>query len=286
MPELAYLNGKIMPIAEAMVPAEDRGYNFGDAVYEYVASYNGKLFCLEPHLDRLERSMGELAFVPLPRDMVRDAILDLFAKALIPRAGIYLQISRGVAPRDHAYPPAGTPLQFFMTISPVRENPPELPEKVASAITVTDLRWGRCDIKTVQLLPNCMAKQQALEAGVFDAIFVSAEGVVREGTSSNLFIAKNGHLITHPLTPQILPGITRQVVMDICRDEGITVEERYYDRSELASADEAFLTGTVTEVLALARIDGRPVGSGAVGPLGKRIYRCLLDRIKDLSSAP
>lgn len=280
MPELAYLNGKIMPIAEAMVPAEDRGYNFGDAVYEYVASYHGKLFCLESHLDRLERSMRELRFAPLSRDMVRRAILELFEKGQIARAGIYIQISRGVARRDHAFPPADTPLQFFMTVRPVREKPPEVREKGASAITVTDLRWGRCDIKTVQLLPNCMAKQQALEAGVFDAIFVSADGVVREGTSSNLFIAKDGALVTHPLNHQILPGITRQVVMDACRDEGIAVQERFYHRDELAAVDEAFLTGTVTEVLALVRIDGKPVGDGAVGPLAKRLYRCLLDRIQ------
>jgi D-alanine transaminase len=144
MPELAYLNGTIMPIAEAMVPAEDRGYNFGDAVYEYVASYHGRLFCLEPHLDRLERSMRELHFAPLSRDEVRRAIQELFDRAQIARAGIYIQVSRGVAPRDHAYPPPDTPLQFFMTIRPVREKPPEVREKGASAITVTDLRWGRC----------------------------------------------------------------------------------------------------------------------------------------------
>ena len=280
MPELAYLNGKIMPIAEAMVPAEDRGYNFGDAVYEFVASYHGRLFCLEEHLDRLERSMRELAFAPLAREAVRGAILDLFERAAIDRAGIYIQISRGVAPRDHAYPAAGTPLQFFMTIRPVHEKPPAMRAKGASAVTVTDIRWGRCDIKTVQLLPNCMAKQQALAAGVFDAIFVSPEGIVREGTSSNLFIAKNGRLITHPLTERILPGITRQVVMDICRDERIEVDERLYDRVELAAADEVFLTGTITEVLPVTWIDAQPVGDGRVGPLSGRLYQSLLARIQ------
>ena len=280
MPELAYLNGKIMPISEAMVPAEDRGYNFGDAVYEFVASYNSRLFCLEEHLDRLDRSMRELALVGLPRETVRGAIVELFTQAAIPRAGIYLQISRGVAPRDHAYPPPDTPLQLFMTIRPVHEKPTELREKGAAAITVTDLRWGRCDIKTVQLLPNCMAKQQALAAGAFDAIFVSSEGVVREGTSSNLFIAKDGRLITHPLTEQILPGITRQVVMGICREERIVVEERFYDRAELAAAEEVFLTGTITEVLPITRIDGKVVGDGAVGPFSRRLYQQLLARIQ------
>ncbi|MFA7424844.1 MAG: D-amino acid aminotransferase [Desulfosarcinaceae bacterium] len=280
MPELAYLNGKIMPIAEAMVPAEDRGYNFGDAVYEYVASYNGKLFCLELHLDRLAHSMREMRFAPLSMETIRHAILDLFEKGQMARAGIYIQISRGVAPRNHAYPPTDTPLQFFMTVRPVHEKPPEVREKGAFAITVADLRWGRCDIKTVQLVANCMAKQQALEAGVFDAIFVSAQGVVREGTSSNLFIAKNGVLVTHPLNHQILPGITRQVIMDVCRDQGIEVQERFFYREELAAADEAFLTGTITEVLPLVRIDGQPVGDGVVGPLARRLQHGLLERIQ------
>jgi D-alanine transaminase len=153
-------------------------------------------------------------------------------------------------------------------------------EKGAFAITVADLRWGRCDIKTVQLVANCMAKQQALEAGVFDAIFVSAQGVVREGTSSNLFIAKNGVLVTHPLNHQILPGITRQVIMDVCRDQGIEVQERFFYREELAAADEAFLTGTITEVLPLVRIDGQPVGDGVVGPLARRLQHGLLERIQ------
>jgi D-alanine transaminase len=280
MSELAYLNGKVMPIADAMVPAEDRGYNFGDAVYEFVASYNGRLFCLEAHIDRLERSMRELAFAPLDRGTVKDAIVTLFRQAAIARAGIYIQVSRGVAPRDHAYPAPATPLQFFMTVRPVHEKPPEMRANGAAAITVTDIRWGRCDIKTVQLLPNCMAKQQALKAGAFDAIFVSRDGIVREGTSSNLFIACNGRLVTHPLTERILPGITRQVILAICREERIEVEERFYDRRELASADEVFLTGTITEVLPVTRIDGRAVGDGRVGPLARRLYQCLRARIQ------
>ena len=279
MPELAYLNGAIMPIAEAMVPAEDRGYNFGDAVYEFVASYHGKLFCLEAHLDRLERSLGELAFAPISRETVRAAVLELFAAAGIQRAGIYMQISRGVFPRDHAYPPAGTPLQFFMTIRPVHEKPAEMRAKGTAAITVTDIRWGRCDIKTVQLLPNCMAKQQALAAGAFDAIFVSKEGIVREGTSSNLFIVKDGVLVTHPLTNQILPGITRMALLEICADIGLTVEERFFDRQALAEADEAFFSGTITEVLPITTIDGKPVGDGTVGPISRKLYEVLREQM-------
>ena len=278
MPELAYLNGDIMPIDQAMVPIEDRGYNFGDAVYEFVASYNGHLFCLEPHLERLERSMAALDFPQLPRETVQGAIETLFARAGIARAGIYIQISRGVAPRDHAFP-ASSDLQFVMTVRPVHEKPRAFREKGAAAITVTDIRWGRCDIKTVQLLPNVLAKQKAVAAGAFDAIFVAETGEVREGTSSNLFMVKDGLLSTHPLTPRILPGITRQVVLELAREAGLTVEERYDDQAFLMAADEVFLTGTVTEVLPITRVDGKPVGDGAVGPISRRLYQDLLQRI-------
>jgi D-alanine transaminase len=278
MPELAYLNGVTMPIANAVVPVEDRGYNFGDAVYEYVASYNGRLFYLEAHLDRLEHSMAALAFPPLPREKIRTAIETLFAEAAIDRAGIYIQISRGVAPRDHAFP-ADAELQFLMILRRVHEKPAVLREKGAAAITVTDIRWGRCDIKTVQLLPNVLAKQQALEAGAYDAIFVAETGEVREGTSSNLFIVKDQGLITHPLTPRILPGITRMIILDICRAGGLSIEEAYLDKAALYAADEVFMSGTITEVLPITRIDGKPIGDGAVGPVTRRLNRDLLDRI-------
>ena len=267
-----------MPIENAAVPVEDRGYNFGDAVDEYVASYNGHLFYLEPHLDRLEHSMAALAFPPLPREKIRTAIETLFAEAAIERAGIYIQISRGVAPRDHAFP-ADADLQFLMILRQVHEKPTVLREKGAAAITVTDIRWGRCDIKTVQLLPNVLAKQQALEAGAYDAIFVAETGEVREGTSSNLFIIKDQGLITHPLTPRILPGITRMIILDICRAAGLSVEEAYFDKAALYAADEVFMSGTITEVLPITRIDGQPIGDGAVGPVTRRLNRDLLDRI-------
>lgn len=278
MPELAYLNGEIMPIGEAMVPIEDRGYNFGDAVYEFVASYHGRLFCLNLHLDRLERSMRELAFPPLSRETIRQAITTLFERAGIERAGIYIQISRGIAAREHAFPAPG-PLQFVMTVRRIHEKPAELRQNGAAAITVTDIRWGRCDIKTVQLLPNALAKQQAVEAGVFDAIFIAESGEVREGTSSNLFIVKDGTLLTHPLTPRILPGITRKVVIDLCLAAGLPVEERTFDRTTLMAADEVFLTGTLTEVLPITRIDGQTIGDGSVGPITRRLYADLLRQI-------
>ena len=274
MPELAYLNGEILPIEKAYVPIEDRGYQFGDAVYEFIASYNGKLFCLDKHLDRLEHSMQGLSMPTIPREDIRNAVMRLFEKSGIARAGIYMQISRGVSPRNHPFPESAQP-QFAMTIRPVEEKPPELRQTGATAITVEDLRWGRCDLKTVQLLPNVLAKQMAQEAGVFDAIFVSQEGVVREATSSNIFIVTDGRLVTHPLTPQILPGITRTVVIDLCRTIDLAVEERFYSVDDLFSAEEAFLTGTVTEVLPIVTVDGNRIGNGRVGSVTSRLYRAL-----------
>ena len=277
MPELAYLNGEFLPIDRALVPIEDRGYQFGDAVYEFIASYKGRLFCLEEHLDRLGRSLKGLSFPPVSRETIRKAVLTLFEKAEIQRAGIYIQISRGASPRNHAFPDSVNP-QIVMTIREIEEKPPELRKDGAAAITVEDFRWGRCDLKTVQLLPNVLAKQKALAAGVFDALFVSAEGVVREGTSSNICIVTDGVVTTHPLTPQILPGITRMVVIDLCRELKIPVTERFFKTDALYGSEEAFLTGTVTEVLPIVTIDGQRIGDGQVGPVTSRLFEALRRR--------
>ena len=277
MPDLAYLNGEIMPIEKAMVPIEDRGYQFGDGVYEFVASYAGRLFMLEEHLDRLERSLRELFYDPIPRETVRQAIVDLFNQSGYPRAGIYIQISRGVAPRNHAIA-AGMAPQIVMTIRAVNELPEKLRSEGATAITVPDTRWGRCDIKTIQLLSNSLAKQKALDSGCDDAILVSDQDVVREGTSSNLFIVVKEKLFTHPLTPNILPGITRLAILQICRSLNIEVQETFFATPELYGADEAFLTGTVTEVLPIVRVDGKTIGNGTVGPTTRRLYASLREK--------
>ena len=273
MPELAYLNGEFLPIQEALVPIEDRGYQFGDAVYEYIASYAGRLFCLEEHLNRLERSMQELFFPAVPKDHVRDAVNQLFERAQFPRAGIYIQISRGVAPRNHPFP-EDADVQMVMTIRSLPDAHPNAQTGVA-AITMQDFRWGRCDIKTVQLLPNTMAKQKALDAGVYDTIFITEAGIVREATSSNVFIIQNKKAVTHPLTPNILPGITRMVIIDICKTREIPLEERFFSVEELYQADEVFLCGTVTEVLPIVEVDGKKIGDYKVGPLTRTLYGAL-----------
>jgi len=283
MPDLAYVNGEIMPIEKATAPIEDRGYQFGDGIYEFVASYAGRLFMLEEHLDRLERSMGELAFERISREDIKKAILELFEQSGYPRAGIYIQISRGVAPRNHAFSRGMSP-QIVMTIRAVKELQQSLRENGARAVTVKDLRWGRCDIKTIQLVPNCLAKQKALDSGCDDAIFVSDQDVVREGTSSNLFIVSDGRLITHPLTHNILPGVTRLAILRICQSTGLEVQESFFGIEELYGADEVFLTGTITEVLPIVRIDDKPIGDATVGPVTRRLYALL--REKALADTP
>lgn len=274
MPELAYVNGTFLPIEKAMVPVEDRGYQFGDAVYEYIASYNGRLFFLEAHLERLSRSLKALSFPMISIEKIRATVNELFQKAALSRAGVYIQISRGVAPRNHAFPKSAT-VQLVMTIRLVHEVDPELRQNGAIAITQKDFRWGRCDIKTVQILPNALAKQKAVESGAHDAIFVAENGVVREATSSNVFVVVKGTLATHPLTANILPGITRAVVLSCAKEIQLDAVERFYGTEELYGAEEVFLTGTVTEVLPIVTIDGKPIADGRVGPFTKRLADAL-----------
>jgi len=279
MPELAYVNGTFLPIEKAMVPVEDRGYQFGDAVYEVIASYGGRPVFMDEHMARLDRSLKELSFPKISIDQIRSAIIELFDRAKIERAEIYLQISRGVAPRTHAFP-NNADTQFIMTARKVTEVPKNIRQQGAKAITVKDLRWGRCDIKTVQLLYNVLAKQKALDSGVFDAIFVSEDNITREATSSNLFIVADGKLITHPLTPDILPGITRAKVLEICVEQNLHVSEQFYNKETLLKSDEVFLTGTITEVLSIVEIDGSQIGNGKVGPIAKQLFDALRVRSK------
>jgi len=271
MPELAYVNGTFLPIEKAMVPVEDRGYQFGDAVYEVIASYDGRPIFMDEHMARLNRSLKELSFPEISIDNIRATVMELFDRAKMERAEIYIQISRGVAPRNHSFP-INAETQFIMTARKVTEVPENIRKQGAKAITVKDLRWGRCDIKTVQLLYNVLAKQKALDSGVFDAIFVSEDNIAREATSSNLFIVADGKLITHPLTPDILPGITRAKVLEICGQQNLHISEQFYNKETLLKSGEVFLTGTITEVLSIVEIDGFKIGNGKVGPIAKQLF--------------
>lgn len=279
MPEIAYIDGELTPIEQAVVPVEDRGLQFGDAVYEVVAGYNGRLFCLEEHLDRLEGSMAALAFPDLSRAEMRRIIQTVHDHAGLDSAAVYIQITRGNTPRQHAIPSCAQP-RIIVTVRRIRALATELRETGVALTTTDDFRWGRCDIKTVQLLANVLAKQKALESGAFDAVFIGPDGTVREATSANLFFVRSGELYTHPLTRHILGGITRTAVLRLCRRLKLPAAECFMPVESLWQADELFLTGTLTEILPVVRIDGRTAGGGRPGPLTRRLARALAEELR------
>ena len=271
MPDLAYLNGQIIRIEDAFVSIEDRGYQFGDAVYEFIESFDFHIFCLDEHLKRLQTSMERLDFPLVSIPDLKDQIINLFNLSEYARAGCYLQISRGVEPRAHSYTNTVSP-QITMTIKNLAHLDPIVNTKGIWIRTCEDYRWGMCHVKTVQLLPAALEQHKARKAGLADTVFISKEGHVLEGTCTNIFIIKGETLITHPLDTHVLPGITRDVIINrICRKEKIAVEERPYDIHEFYHADEAFLCSTVLKIQPVIEADGKKIGPGLPGPLTKKI---------------
>lgn len=270
MPEIAFVNGRFMPLEQAKVSIEDRGFQFGDGVYEVVRTYRGVPFQLNAHLQRLERSAKgiDLHLSASSREWER-WVLEGIRRAGYPECKIYLQVTRGQAPRDHVFPRGAAPT-FVMSLREMRPLDPALPRAGVTAITMDDLRWGRCDVKSINLLPNVLARQRALEAGAFEAILIR-EGSVTEGAVSNVMMVSAGRVITAPEGAQILSGVTRRVVLDEARRKGIAVEERKIDLEEFRRADEVFLTGTTVEVLPVVRLDQAAVGDGRPGVLTERL---------------
>ena len=278
MPNVAFINGTFVPMAEAKVSIEDRGFQFGDGVYEVIRTYKGRPFELEAHLARLDRSATALDLKqPYSHDDWTRHILEGIRLAAYPESKIYVQITRGIAPRDHAYSDDATPT----VVMTVREfHPLDRSVQVAGveAITTEDIRWGRCDIKSVNLLANVLARQQVKQAQVFEAILVN-EGLVTEGAVSNVMVVQGGTVVTAPQGPRILSGITRTVVLDLARSEGLPVQERFVSQADLYEADEVFLTGTTVEVLAVIRIDGKVIGDGRPGPIAQRLAARFTSRV-------
>ena len=283
MPRYAYVNGRYVPHGRAMVHIEDRGYQFADGIYEVVPVAGGRPVDEGPHLDRLERSLAELR-IAMP--MARRA-LELVSRELLQRNGlsnglIYIQVTRGVAPRDHAFPTHVRPALVMTTKSIDFSRQSKFDDGVG-VITAPDLRWARRDIKTINLLPNCLAKQAAAEAGTYEAIQVDAEDNVTEGTSSNAWIVdSNGMLVTRHLSNDILHGVTRRTVLAIAAEEGVKFEERQFSVAEALAANEAFVTSATSFVTPVVRIDGKPVGDGRPGPLTKRLLAWYRDYVAGL----
>jgi D-alanine transaminase len=279
MPQLAYVNGRIGPLADASLHIEDRGTQFGDAVYEVCAVMNGRILDWQPHLVRLHRNLAELGIVL----DIADGPLTLQARRLIAANGyaeciIYMQVSRGTAKRDHAFPGAA-PANLVMTVRrfDFAQRLRQL-ETGISVITQADNRWGRVDIKTTGLLANVLAKQAAKQAGAFEAWLVSDE-TVREGSSTNAWIVKDGRIITHPTGTAILPGIARDSLIRLAHAAQLVVEERPFTLTEALGADEAFLTSTTSPILPVVRIDGQKVGSGTTGPVVRRLAELVWNEV-------
>lgn len=272
MGETAFINGRFLPLAGASVSIEDRGFQFGDGVYEVIRTYRGRPFMLHAHLARLNRSAEAIGLrQPYSLERWTDYMEEGLRLAALTESKIYVQITRGVAPRDHAYAPELEPT-VVMTIRELHPLSPAVQTAGVDAMTLDDVRWGRCDIKSLNLLPNVLARQQAKEAGVFEAILVR-NGEVTEGSVSNVIIVDNRTLMTAPEGPRILSGVTREVVLRLARQEGLEVHEQYPSREKLFGASEVFLTGTTVEVLPVVRIDGKPIGSGEPGPVARQLAK-------------
>ncbi|TAM44877.1 MAG: D-amino acid aminotransferase [Gammaproteobacteria bacterium] len=265
-----YLNGEFLAPEAARVSAFDRGFIFGDGVYEVIPVFGGRLFRLPQHLARLDSSLREIRLV---NPLAGAEWQKIFERLVAIQGGgdlsIYLEVTRGVAPRDHAFPAKVTPTVFAYA-APLKYPPKEQVEQGISAITAPDIRWLRCDIKAIALLPNALLRQQAIDAGTAEAILLR-DGFMTEGAASNIFVIKNGRAVTPPKGPLILPGVTRDLVLELALAHGVPCAEVAVSETELRNADEVWLTSSTKEVLAITRLDGKPVGAGRPGPLHARM---------------
>jgi D-alanine transaminase len=283
MGRVAYVNGRFVPHREAMVHIEDRGYQLADAVYEVWWLVDGKLADAEGHFTRLERSLGEIGMAaPMSRRALTLVLREAVRRNRIREGLVYLQVSRGVAPRDHAFPEGDVRPAVVITVKALDSAAVEAKAAAGVAvITAPENRWGRCDIKTVGLLPNVLARQKAKEAGAVEAWFVDELGFVTEGAASNAWIVdSDGRLRTRDTNANILRGITRRTLMDLVAEVGLGVDERPFTPAEARDAREAFITGAGALVMPVVAIDGHPIGNGAPGPLAMRLRRLYIERTR------
>lgn len=275
MSRIVYVNGSYKPYADATVHAEDRGFQFADSVYEVIEVLGGQLVDATRHLIRLERSLNELS---MPPPMSNAALLHVISRTIklnrVRDGLVYLQVTRGEGPRDFAFPSAGkvAPTLVVIARSQSQAKIAALAETGIAVKTMPDIRWGRSDIKTVMLLPACLAKDAAKRAGAKEAWFTDADGNITEGASSNAWIVTQaGVLVTRHLDNRILGGVTRATLADCARADGVTIEERSFTRSEALFAREAFITSASNTVMPVTSIDGQTIGNGAPGLLTQRL---------------
>lgn len=272
MSRIAYVNGRYLPHRDAAVHIDDRGYQFSDGVYEVIGIAAGRIIDEEPHWDRLDRSLRELSIRwPMSRAAFRLVVREVLRRNGVRDGIVYIQVNRCIAPRDHAFPKTGVPT-VVVTAKRGRPAARAAQEKGVAIITIPDIRWKRCDIKTIALLPNVLGKQRAVEAGAFEAWMVDDEGYVSEGTSTNAWIVtKDGELVTRQTDTAILPGITRGSLSALAREQKLRFVERPFSLTEAKAATEAFLTSTTAYVTPVIQIDGGKVGDGKPGPVTRRL---------------
>lgn len=267
---LVYLNGNLLPLDEAHVSVLDRGFMLGDGAYELIPVYRRKPFRLAEHLSRLQHTLDGIR---LPNPMTESQWGEVIARIVeahpADNQSIYLQVTRGAAPRDHAFP-KGVPPTVLVMSNPLKPADPQEMEHGICAVTAPDIRWGRCDLKVISLLPNVLAKQKAVEAGCVECILFR-DGVLTEGAASNIFVVINGVIHAPVKDHRMLPGITYDLVIELAQQEGLPVEVRDIVEAEVRSADELWLTSSSREVQAIVTLDGMPVGSGMPGPVHRRM---------------
>ncbi|HXV86228.1 MAG TPA: aminotransferase class IV [Gemmatimonadales bacterium] len=279
MTPTVYFNGQFAPKDQVRISPDDRGFLFGDGIYEVVRTYEGKLFATEPHLDRLQYGLRETLIQGVDLAQLRAALPELIRRNDLTTgdATVYIEVTRGVAPRTHHFPHPAVPPTVYAQAG--RFTPKADPAVGIAVITVPDIRWARCDIKTVQLMPNCLANQRAHAAGAFEALFVR-DGVVLEGSHSSVCFVVDGEVRTAPKSNYILPSITREIVLELCQAGGVPARETPVFHEHLARVSEMFLAGTTTEIMPIVRVDGAPVGSGTVGPVTRQIQRLFQERTR------
>lgn len=280
MPDIAYVNGKWSLLKEAQISILDRGLLFGDSVYEVLRASGFNIIGLEEHLERLHRSLQEIFIKGIKTEEIKSLLYEALERAGYSESFLYLQITRGIAAyRSHLWDPYLKP-SILLIVTEHQPHPPEFYERGVKIITVPETRWQRRDIKSTNLLPNVLAKHQADKKGAYEALFVEPDGRINEGASTNIFLLQQGTLLTPPVDHCLLPGVTRQILIKkILPSMKIPVEERDCLLEDLYTAAEAFLAGTTTEIVGIVEVDGRPIGTGCVGPLTRKIHQAYRDQV-------
>lgn len=278
---IVYLNGKFVAISEAHISVLDRGFIFGDGVYEAIPVYGRKLFRLQHHLQRLNNSLTAIQIKnPYSREKWQQLIEQLIQKNNFDNQSIYLQITRGVAPRDHRFPDKDEPTIFIMT-SPLAKQDRAIVEKGVHAVSLVDNRWQNCHIKSISLLPNVLLRQQALDKGAKEAILIR-DGHATEGAASNLFIILDNCIITPPKGPFLLPGVTRDLIVEIAKEKNICLKEQAITEDDLNNAQEIWLTGSTIEILPVTMFNDEIISNGKPGPYWHKMNNAYQHYIQEL----